>query len=103
MFIRRAVQIVGNFIRGWYGRIDTGYVVGWMDGRMPLLRDCTPRSYLRKLELLFVSFSCLAVVAVKLTVFRNVTPCNLTVTNFSEESVTFVLLSLSTGYKLHRI
>jgi hypothetical protein len=101
MFIRTAVQIVGNFIIGWYGRIDTGYVVGWMDGRM--LRDCTPRSYLGKLELFFVSFSSLAVVAMKLTVFRNVTPCNLTVKNLSVESVTFVLLSLSTSYKLHRV
>ena len=33
MLIRTPVQIVGNLIRGWYRRIDTGYVVGWMDGR----------------------------------------------------------------------
>jgi hypothetical protein len=70
---------------------------------MPLLKDCTPSSYFGKLELFFVSFSVLTVVAVKLTVFRNVTPCCLTVTNLSEERVTFVLLSLSAGFKLHRM
>jgi len=48
-----------------------------------------------------MSLSVLAVVAVKLTVFRNVTPCSLIVNNLSEERVTFVLLSLSTGYQLH--
>lgn len=42
MFIRTAVQVVGNLIRGWYKRIDTGCVVGGMEGRMPLLKDCTP-------------------------------------------------------------
>jgi len=74
-----------------------------MHGRKPLLKDCTPSSYFGKLELFFVSFSVLTVVAVTFTVFRKVTPCSLTVTNLSEERVTFVLLSLPTGYKLHRI
>jgi hypothetical protein len=41
--------------------------------------------------------------AVKLTLFRDVTPCSLIVSNLCEQGVTFVLLSLSTGYKLHRI
>jgi hypothetical protein len=83
----------------------TGYVVGWMHGRVPLLKDCTrtSSSYFGKLELFFVSFLVLTVVAVKLTVFRNVTPCSLTVTNLSKERVIFVLLSLFTGYKLHRM
>jgi len=42
MFIRTPGQIVGNLIRGWYRRIDTGYVGGWMEGLMTLLKDCTP-------------------------------------------------------------
>lgn len=37
--------------------------------------------------------------AVRLTVFRNVTPCSLIVSNLFEERVTFVLLSLSAGQK----
>jgi hypothetical protein len=85
-------------------KTDRCWTCWWMDGlTYASAEGLYTGNYLDKLELFFVSFSVLDVVGVKLTVFRNVTPCSLIVSNLCQEGVTFVFLSLSTGYKLHRI